>query len=307
MSSKQEVLEIINSTIVKNGEKGISAEVLNNVLTEMVESSGEGGSGDGALRLKMMDFMLAPEIFINEFSKDVFDEILPMMEAEMPGISNSDWAKAIYSCFEHNAKLYQQLMEKAQKAEGTFVLVDASDTTLGAYKIFGDMYGMDLSGANASTAMLGEVMVMTGAEAMLGEDVVNIRTNSSSVGNLDIYLRPDGGFTYELIMEDVEDDTDTLTYKDFYIPLEGATLTNQQKEDNISTAKKLKDIDFNVYGLKIALVSPDGSVSFNATGGFGFAHAYGDTCSFLVYIDGNLKNVQIRESTGEVSLYNITA
>ena len=49
--NKVEIIEAINSTIVTNGQKGITAESLANILIEMVESSGEGGSGDGSLRV----------------------------------------------------------------------------------------------------------------------------------------------------------------------------------------------------------------------------------------------------------------
>lgn len=46
--TKQEIIEAINSTIVANGQKGITAESLNNVLTEMVNATPEGGSGEGS-------------------------------------------------------------------------------------------------------------------------------------------------------------------------------------------------------------------------------------------------------------------
>lgn len=40
--NKQEILEAIGSTIVANGQKGITAESLANILVEMVNASGEG-------------------------------------------------------------------------------------------------------------------------------------------------------------------------------------------------------------------------------------------------------------------------
>ena len=43
--TKAEIIEAINSTIVTNGQKGITAESLANLLIEMVNATPEGGSG----------------------------------------------------------------------------------------------------------------------------------------------------------------------------------------------------------------------------------------------------------------------
>lgn len=43
--TKAEIIEAINSTIVANGQKGITAESLANLLIEMASATPEGGSG----------------------------------------------------------------------------------------------------------------------------------------------------------------------------------------------------------------------------------------------------------------------
>ena len=43
--TKEEIIEAINSTIVANGQKGITAESLANLLIEMASATPEGGSG----------------------------------------------------------------------------------------------------------------------------------------------------------------------------------------------------------------------------------------------------------------------
>lgn len=45
--NKQEIIEAINSTIMPNGQKGITAEALANILIEMANASGGGGGGGG--------------------------------------------------------------------------------------------------------------------------------------------------------------------------------------------------------------------------------------------------------------------
>ena len=46
--NKEEIIEAINSTIVTNGQKGITAESLANILIEMASATPEGG-GNGSL------------------------------------------------------------------------------------------------------------------------------------------------------------------------------------------------------------------------------------------------------------------
>ena len=48
--NKEEIIEAINSTIVANGQKGITAESLANLLIEMASATPEGG-GNGSLIL----------------------------------------------------------------------------------------------------------------------------------------------------------------------------------------------------------------------------------------------------------------
>ncbi len=43
--TKNEIIEAINSTIMPNGQKGITAEALANILIEMTNASGGGGGG----------------------------------------------------------------------------------------------------------------------------------------------------------------------------------------------------------------------------------------------------------------------
>ena len=46
--TKAEILEAINATIAPNGQKGITAESLANILAEIVNATPEGGSGSGS-------------------------------------------------------------------------------------------------------------------------------------------------------------------------------------------------------------------------------------------------------------------
>lgn len=52
--NKTEIKQCINETIVPNNEHGITAESLNLILNEMVDNSGEAGSGGGNDALTVM-------------------------------------------------------------------------------------------------------------------------------------------------------------------------------------------------------------------------------------------------------------
>lgn len=122
--AKQDVLDAINATIAPNGIKGITAESLNNVLTMMTENAGEGGSGDGALKVIVPDMMLlGPEIVaMGELSPASWEEIKSLIEQE--GTDPSEYDAVVKASFEHNANVAQQILEKAKAGQGVSVVLD---------------------------------------------------------------------------------------------------------------------------------------------------------------------------------------
>ena len=87
--AKQDIIDAINATIVENGQKGITADSLRNLLIMMTENAGEGGgSGDGALRVIVPDLMMIGAMFVDmgEFSPTSHEELKAVAEAEMPGL-----------------------------------------------------------------------------------------------------------------------------------------------------------------------------------------------------------------------------
>lgn len=89
--TKQEILDAINATIVTNGQKGITAESLANILTEIVNAVGEGSGGVGGEYIDMT--MANPE-----------DSTSTELTAE---------AKA------HNAEVYIKLLQALTNNVGT--------------------------------------------------------------------------------------------------------------------------------------------------------------------------------------------
>lgn len=134
--AKQDVLDAINSTIVQNDIKAITAQSLNNVLTMMVENAGEGGSGDGPLRIMVPDMITGlNEAFIEagEFSPSVWGQM--KIEVTESGIDVSLYDDVFNTCFTHNAEVYQTLLGKLESHEGTYVILDQSLSGSVGYKI----------------------------------------------------------------------------------------------------------------------------------------------------------------------------
>lgn len=152
--AKQDVLDAINATIVENGQKGITAQALNNVLTMMTENAGEGsGSGNGVLRIMAPDgIFLAPASFGSEAIGDGFTpETWTLVQSGLESIISSgdlsDEEKESYetyltsmneivpTMFAHNAKVYTELLAKAKSKEGVMLLIDQSASIVPAFEL----------------------------------------------------------------------------------------------------------------------------------------------------------------------------
>ena len=123
--AKQDVLDAINSTIVSNNIKGITADSLRNVLTLMTENAGSG-SGEGALRVMIPESISDTESEEVLFNLEYFETYeKPEMDIIAPGLG--DRMSAFFQeMFAYNAEAYTQILEKAQKFEGMMCLLDAS-------------------------------------------------------------------------------------------------------------------------------------------------------------------------------------
>ena len=94
--NKQEIIEAINSTIMPNGQKGITAEALANILIEMANASGSGG----------------------------VTVYLGMVDAETGAITLTDEQKAL------NAEAFRQIKEGNR-----LVIVDMSESMSAQYGV----------------------------------------------------------------------------------------------------------------------------------------------------------------------------
>jgi hypothetical protein len=163
--NKSEIVEAINSTIVSNGQKGISAESLNLILNEMVNVTEDvveeekPNVGDGALRILVPDDTSFGPMFLNTtaymgsdipegftpglFSQSNYEILKQFTLSEInSGLESGDEFNAmlyqmyldffntldikIPEMFAHNAEVYNILMDKLENGEGAYLLIDQS-------------------------------------------------------------------------------------------------------------------------------------------------------------------------------------
>ena len=124
--AKQDVLDAINATIVPNGTKAINADSLRNLLTMMVENAGEGGSGDGALRVIVPDTMALGQMIAEagELSPSSWVAMRPELESALGGVDLSEYDAVVNASFAHNANVAQQIIEKGKAGQGVSVVLD---------------------------------------------------------------------------------------------------------------------------------------------------------------------------------------
>ena len=246
--AKQDVLDAINSTIVQNDIKAITAQSLNNVLTMMVENAGEGGgSGDGALKILVPDMvvgiMLVEE---GDFSLETISELREMLLELSPEEAElfEPYLVGCENAIVHNANVFATIKEKADNGEGCMVLLDQSyllksylDCLVNTVPELTEMYvSQSVAMSQVGNVTFSYIDVVSEYEEMFGGDMVAlaIRPTKSAdildmgmVGyptNMLLMLQPDGS----IIFEHIEEEPKLVT---FYIP-SGETLTSDEKDKN---------------------------------------------------------------------------
>lgn len=136
--NKTEIKECINNTIVPNGEQGITAESLNLILNEMVDNSGEPGSGGGNSLVK--EFMLyltigddgmfpisIEELFSLEYFMEMSYPELSAIVTEMSPeiiIDECSFYKYIVDCIQNNENVIDEIKECYKNNESFKLIID---------------------------------------------------------------------------------------------------------------------------------------------------------------------------------------
>lgn len=157
--TKAEILEAINATIAPNGVKGITAESLANILTEIVNATPEGGSGGAGGEYLDMTRANPDDLESEELSEEakahnaeVYNKLLtalnavaaiPMVSVNM-GLGGCAYASSIFS----------------EEIEGATNVCIAFHISLGGAETNYMVQGVDLSTSEPTELSIGSDLML---------------------------------------------------------------------------------------------------------------------------------------------------
>lgn len=291
--AKKDVHEAIDATIVPNGVKAINADSVRNLLHMMTDNAGEGGGGDGGVKV----YALPPSAVFEmvggkEVTPEIWAEVKARVEEENPDyVIAPEFDTVMEEAFAANAEVYKTMLQKAKDNTGTYAVIDMG-------KLMEGLVTMDQpeSGSliNYSVGVLASAMAMD----MAGLDrIVQFIPSSfgramseAQMNNMMLVLLPNGGY----IWEDAYSIVDSADYN-LNIPVEGATLPEgYYKEENLL----IRNASFNAIGksIHIWLVDPNASDGISTVSADRYLiHEVIESEGFL-YFDGlDLKKCMIDE------------
>ena len=233
--AKQDVIDAINATIVENGQKGITADSLRNLLIMMTENAGEGGgSGESMMKIFVPDYdvFLGPTfVEEGEFTPALVSELRNELETQMPEMIDvyEPLFTAFDVAFENNANIFASIKEKAKNGEGCSVLLDQSMITKVTINIEMSLHPEESSQIEEYIMSLSQIcnvgyMCMKGnpdvtdtiIEELVLFPIIEYNSDTSLYpSNMAILVQPDGSIIFE--KNDANMDMDY----GLYISLEG--------------------------------------------------------------------------------------
>lgn len=304
---KQDVLDAINATIVENNKKGINARSLNNILTMMVENAGESGSGDGAIKVRVLDIVtilyanmfagsypdnagLQTFLSTGEFSPTTWADIKIVFNAFEEGLGDS-MDPVIAEMFVYNAEVYTQLVQKVESNEGVLTLADMSQLI---------SVTSPNSDGTPSVSSMGFPLVFTGAHET--DDSGNVTSSYDMLFTFNVNfgeedfvtslllpfeLKEDGSLLYDMSAAEVPD-------KNFIIPENGYVLTDERKAEQATFLTNCYDNYWSIKDLKPNItINSSGLTLANKEVSLLYKHSTSTTFTAVYYYNNTIKQVDI--------------
>lgn len=225
MTKIEEAYEVIESTIVSNKERGISAQVLKNAFNTTLAAVEEAGTtsegGSGALVVYPFYFLSS---ILGVSTREGWELLKIELEAEMNSAEIyiqelcQEFINTIDECFEQNAKAYNIIINNASNGDGTFVISDIGKDASSYYKL---IYG-------AGNITMGELSVATCLPSLCVYEAYDSQYICGIVPCSNEFIDSKEMAPF-LISEN--GDVEMFIYE-CYIPEEGQVLTEEEKEAN---------------------------------------------------------------------------
>lgn len=254
--AKKEVHEAIDATMVPNGVKAINADSVRNLLHMMTDNAGEGGGGDGGVKVYALPPNIVYEIFGGE-------EVTPESWAEFKAFietENTDFViapeldTAMEEAFAANAEVYKTMLQKAKDNTSTYAVIDVGKLMEAFVLMVQPEYD---SLVNYSAGVLASAMVMDFAGfdrfVQLIPSSLGLVMGEAGMDNMMLVLLPNGGY----IWEDAYATAESADYN-LNIPVEGATLPEgSYKEENLL----IRNAGYYAVGKSVHILKVDPNTS----------------------------------------------
>lgn len=217
--NKQEIQTMIDSTIVPNKKKGITAESLRLVLKEMATATPEGGSG-----VEVLTVYGGTGYELYEFNPDTIEAFIDDLQNEYPtfNIKGGNLHNYYLDALKNNAYVYERLIENAGKKDiicklgaGQEQLCMLKDLTNPLYEQTHGFKPADEEESFCDTQVPMSYTVSRYKYTEEGknnfglEDITDIHLFIDAGGDsADITLHPDGSLSFEFIEQEATSSSD---------------------------------------------------------------------------------------------------
>lgn len=293
--AKKDVHEAIDATMVPNGVKAINADSVRNLLHMMTDNAGEGGGGDGGVKVYALPPSVVFEIFGGEeVTPESWAEVKARVEEVNPEfVISPEFDTAMEEAFAANAEVYKTMMQKAKDTTSTYAVIDMSKLMEGFVTMEQPESGVLI---NYSVGVLASAMAMDLAGFEFDQIVQFLPSSfgpamgEAQMDNLMLVLLPNGGY----IWDDAYSIVDSADYN-LNIPVEGATLPGgTYREENLL----IRSASFNTVGKSIHIWNVDPNSSGGIAAGSVGRYLIHEVIEFegFLYFDGlDLKKCMIDE------------
>ena len=241
--NRQELQAMIDSTIVPNKKKGITAESLRLVLSEMANATPQGS---GNLEVINIYWPLDSE---EGFSEDAIEELISAYKSAAPKINEDELRSYLKSILSKNAEAFKRIIEtKDDKNILCFLVVAFLEDFIadGLNSMYEETIGIKVyksvcGGLRLPMACHWQVLDYTeeieGKEGLQDFQAVRLTYN-----NIDLSLNPDGSFV--VVRPDTEQTS--TSNGDIVFVCTGRIdeeLTSEQKTHNIEMLNRIKNAE----------------------------------------------------------------
>lgn len=245
--NKQELQTMIDSTIVPNKKKGITAESLRLVLKEMASATNEGG---GTGNVNMVTIYCPTELAEVAFNEEAIEALINAYEEENATFDLDKLREQLKGLLKKNAEAFKYIIENNGKKEyicalevvglEQYYFESANDTyeSILGYGLYESAYARNVIPLAFSAGNI--VFTDEAKEKFDLEDIQYVELCAGIGESLFITLNPDGSLLFEF-EEQEEAPSSDLVKRIWFDELVYQDVSDEHKQENADSVKAVKE------------------------------------------------------------------